>query len=115
MENRNLMALGGGIQTPRIMDVMADNMAPTVSYGDKLIIDANDLQITAAGGVYAFLDSGQVTIQRAEKCMGSNDVLVSNDNPAYSSFRVPIESLTVLGRVVFFARELTQGAKYVTG
>ena len=91
----------------RVMDVDADNMAPTVSYGDKLIINAWDTQISANGGVYAFYDAGAVVIYRAVKKVGSTDVILSNDNPAYSSHCVDLDMLVILGRVAFFARPLT--------
>ena len=91
----------------RVMDVDGDNMTPTLSYGDRLIIDFWDTQITANGGVYAFYNAGAVVIYRAEKKVGSVDVILSSDNRLYSSHRVEIDELEILGRVTNFARPLT--------
>ena len=91
----------------RVMDVDGDNMTPTLSYGDRLIIDFWDTQITANSGVYAFYNAGAVVIYRAEKKVGSVDVILSSDNPVYFTHRVDLDKLEILGRVAHFARPLT--------
>ena len=71
-------------------------MAPTLSYGDRILVDAGTIEIDAAGGVYAFADGDTVRIMRACKRIGSGKVDIWNDNPAYSHFTVPANELLVL-------------------
>jgi len=104
--DHHLKALAGPIASPRIMTVDSDNMAPTMSYDDRVLVDASNIDIDAAGGVYAFADGGSVRLMRASKRIGSNMVDMWNDNPVYSRFAVPASELLVLGRVCMVARQI---------
>ena len=101
-----MKALAGPITAPRILTIESDNMAPTLSYGDRILVDAGTIEIDAAGGVYAFADGETVRIMRASKRIGSDKVDIWNDNPAYSRFTVPADELLVLGRVCMVARQI---------
>ena len=105
MDN-HLKTLAGPIASPRILTIESDNMAPTLSYGDRILVDAGTIEIDAAGGVYAFADGDTVRIMRACKRIGSDKVDIWNDNPAYSHFTLPADELLVLGRVCMVARQI---------
>ena len=105
MDN-HLKTLAGPIASPRILTIESDNMAPTLAYDDRVLIDASAINIDAAGGVYAFADGDTVRIMRACKRIGSDKVDIWNDNPAYSRFTVPADELLVLGRVCMVARQI---------
>ena len=51
----HLKALAGPLASPRILTIESDNMAPTLAYGDRILVDAGTIEIDAAGGVYACL------------------------------------------------------------
>lgn len=101
-----LKTLAEPTASPRILKVDSDNMAPTMSYDDRVLIDASVIEIDAVGGVYAFSDSGSVRLMRASKRVGSDTVDIWNDNPAYSRFTAPAAELLVLGRVCMVARQI---------
>ena len=98
--------MAGPIASPHILTIESDNMAPTLSYGDRILVDAGTIEIDAAGGVYAFADGDTVRIMRGCKRIGSDKVDIWNDNPAYSHFTVPADELLVLGRVCMVARQI---------
>ncbi len=90
----------------RMLWVEGDSMQPTLNAGDLVMI--NTAQRTATPpGIFVLFDGMGLTIKRLEYIAGSKPRLrISADNPNYlASERAPDEAY-IIGRVVWFAREL---------
>lgn len=89
----------------RAFIVDSDNMAPTFSYGDRLLIDAN-VTTPDKCGVYLIDDNGTARVFRVQCLIGSDRVRLSQDNPHNSAFELTRSDLLVLGRVEWLARPM---------
>lgn len=90
-----------------IVEVRGDSMEPTLSSGDRVLINGNDVQISQPG-IFVLFDGGGTVIKRVEHIPGSLParlVLIS-DNSAHSRYEVDADAITVIGRVVWAARRL---------
>ncbi len=90
----------------------SDNMSPTISRNDFLLIDTRVDKIEGSG-VYAFLQKERVLIRRILERMDGQIELIS-ENASYGNFNrnfktaanIEFENLKILGRVVFIGKML---------
>ena len=86
-----------------------DSMQPCVWDGDMVLIDRSktDVPIRSASTrrgrspVYAFLDDGQARIKRLER-PDEGQVILLSDNPEYPPEFAKIESLSIIGKVLWW-------------
>lgn len=107
--NRNYLQseLGLSSNNLAIVEVRGDSMEPTLSSGDRVLINGNDLQVSQPG-IFVLFDGGGTVIKRVEHIPGSRParlVLIS-DNSLHSRYEVEADDITIVGRVVWAARRL---------
>lgn len=88
-----------------MIEVIGDSMEPTLRSGDKIMIDLNDKNI-AQLGVFALFDGDATVVKRVEKVMGTDKIRLSSDNRHHREYEVPVETVNIAGRVVWFGRRL---------
>jgi phage repressor protein C with HTH and peptisase S24 domain/DNA-binding XRE family transcriptional regulator len=90
-----------------VVTVEGDSMYPTLSSGDRVLVDRSETN-PAKPGVYAIFDSNATVVKRIEKVPASDpvEVVLISDNKNHNQYRVPADLVTVIGRVVWFARRL---------
>lgn len=90
-----------------VVTVDGDSMYPTLWSGDRVMVDLTETN-PAKPGVYAIFDSDATVVKRIEKVPASDpvEVVLISDNKNHNQYRVPAELVTVIGRVVWFARRM---------
>jgi len=90
-----------------VVIVDGDSMYPTLWPGDRVMVDMTETN-PAKGGVYALFDSDATVVKRVERVPASDppEVVLISDNKNHNQYRVPAELVTVIGRVVWFARRM---------
>jgi phage repressor protein C with HTH and peptisase S24 domain/DNA-binding XRE family transcriptional regulator len=94
-----------------IATASGDSMEPTINNGDMLLIDLDRTSVparareagdTRPSGIYAVLDDGAARVKRVELAAPDTLALFS-DNPAFPPEFRPISSVSIIGRVVWWA------------
>lgn len=92
----------------RVIFVGGDGMEPTLGEHDMALVDIAR-KTPAPPGIFAISDGTGLTVKRLEH-LGEKDgkamIRVGADNPRYGNYEWPLESLGIVGRVVWFARQL---------
>lgn len=90
-----------------LVTVDGDSMYPTLWPGDRVMVDMSETN-PAKGGVYAIFDSDATVVKRVERVPASEPpmVVLISDNKNHNQYRVPADLVTVIGRVVWFARRM---------
>lgn len=90
-----------------VVEVEGDSMYPTLWSGDRVLVDHGDRN-PAKPGVYAVWDSDATVVKRLEKIPASDPpmVVLISDNKNHNAYTVPAELVTIIGRVVWYARRL---------
>lgn len=85
-----------------IIEVRGDSMEPTLSSGDRVLVNLNDKQISQPG-LFVLFDGDGTVIKRIEKVPGKNVVVLISDNPRHSRYEVAATDIQIAGRVVWRA------------
>lgn len=90
-----------------VVTVDGDSMYPTLWSGDRVMVDLTETN-PAKPGVYAIFDSDATVVKRIEKVPASDppEVVLISDNKNHNQYRVAANLVTVIGRVVWFARRI---------
>lgn len=90
-----------------VVEVEGDSMFPTLSSGDRVMIDHHDKN-PAKPGIYAIWDSGATVVKRLERIPASDPpmVVLISDNKNHNAYTVLEEYVKIIGRVVWYARRL---------
>ena len=90
-----------------IVTVSGDSMAPTLVDGDDVLVDRSDRGQRLRDGIYVLRRDDTLMVKRLALAPTSGTLTISSDNPAYPSWRdCPLDSVDVLGRVVWAGRRL---------
>ncbi|MUZ56521.1 S24 family peptidase [Agrobacterium vitis] len=84
-----------------VMEVIGDSMSPTYQPGDRVLIDLNQNSMVS-DTVYAISDGFvEPQIKRLQRVPFSDppQVIIISDNPNLQPFTVPLEKLTIIGRI----------------
>lgn len=84
---------------------IGDSMYPTLNWGDAILVDTTDKQLSKQDGIYWINLYGAAGIKRL-RAVGPGRVLVKSDNPAVDDQEVDMQDLRIEGRAVWFARGL---------
>ncbi|MCA3470614.1 MAG: helix-turn-helix transcriptional regulator [Rhodobacter sp.] len=93
-----------------IATASGDSMEPTIHNGDMLLIDLDRTSVparareagdTRPSGIYAVLDDGAARVKRVELAAPGTFALLS-DNPAFPAEFRPSDSVSIIGRVVWW-------------
>lgn len=95
----------GDYRNLSLMYVEGDSMEPTLHAGDIVLIDRSKKAFTQ-GGIYAISCDGMQMIKRLQIIYPSGKIEVISDNPKYSRWTAEPEEINIIGRVIWFCREL---------
>ncbi len=90
----------------KLLRIMGEAMHPTLRDGDLVLLDEAQQDIHE-GNIYVLRMDGQIVVKRLAKRPGSI-LLISENRALYEPLDVPYPSagLAVIGRVVWFSREI---------
>lgn len=88
-----------------IVEVRGDSMLPTLSSGDRVMVDLQDRQVSQPG-IFVLYDGGGTVIKRVEKIPGQDRIVLISDNAIHSRYEISGDDVHVVGRVVWAARRL---------
>jgi phage repressor protein C with HTH and peptisase S24 domain len=90
-----------------LVEVRGDSMEPTLSSGDRVMVNMADTQISQPG-IFVLWDGSGTVIKRVEYVFGSDPaklVLIS-DNNQHNQYEIFATDITVVGRVIWAAKRL---------
>lgn len=90
-----------------MMFIDGDSMAPTFKNGDLVMIDQGRKHIKS-GCIYALATDDSILIKRLDPIIGSRVRVISDNKQEYETYTVDLEDLRVIGRVIWYARELAR-------
>ena len=84
-----------------------DTMEPSLKLGDTLLIDRSHIRPSPAG-LYLIRDGDAINIRRIEaiNTHSAHYLRIIADNPCYATYEKHAESVIIMGRVVWMARQL---------
>lgn len=92
-----------------IIEALGDSMYPTISTGDKVIIDTSAKgRIPSPAGIYAIWDGLGVAIKRIELIPNSEPqtIKIISDNPKHSTYERCLDECRIIGRVAGVIKRL---------
>ncbi len=86
----------------------SDCMEPTLLPGDLLLINRDPANITLYGGIYVLDNQGTLSVRRVQCEFGNPPQMVKLmcDNKNYETVLADIASVTIYGKVIWYARSL---------
>jgi len=106
-DDRWLRHLGVRPGRVSIIRVEGDSMTPTLCDGDEIMIDHDDGAERLREGLYVFRMDGVLMVKRLTLGPRRGQLCVSSDNPTYPRWPdVALDQMIIVGRVVWFARQL---------
>jgi phage repressor protein C with HTH and peptisase S24 domain len=97
--------LGVSASDLRMMYVRGDNMEPTLQHNDIVLVDTTK-KTPSPPGIFVCFDGLGLTARRLEFVVGEKRIRLMSDNPQYSTFEREADETVIIGRVVWFAREI---------
>ncbi|MDY0241647.1 MAG: S24 family peptidase [Rhodospirillaceae bacterium] len=90
-----------------IIEVKGDSMAPTLTSGDRVMIDTSDTSPTPPG-LFAVWDGTGVVVKRVEPVHRSDPpaIRLISDNEKHQPYECTTEEAQIIGRVIWFARRI---------
>lgn len=92
----------------RMLSVTGDSMEPTLGHGDIILVDTSKTGPTPPG-IFVLYDGYGLVVKRVEMLPssgGAPTLSIKSDNSQYSPYERSLSDTRILGRVVWFAREL---------
>lgn len=90
-----------------IITFVGDSMAPTLNDGDDGLVDHSTAGRRVRDGIYVLRRDETLMVKRLAVAPRAGTVTIVSDNPAYPTWPdCPIDSIDVLGRVVWIGRRL---------
>lgn len=96
--------LGLGRSKLGIVEVRGDSMEPTLSSGDRVLVNMSDRQVSQPG-IFIIFDGDGTVIKRVEKIPGTVPprIVLISDNPLHGRYELDSEVVQIVGRVVWRA------------
>lgn len=100
---RNVVRVYG--PSAAIIAVIGDSMAPTLEAGDRIMVNLADRH-PSPPGIFALWDGLGVVVKRIEHIPNSDPakLLIVSDNEKHRAYERSIDEVSIIGRVVWFAR-----------
>lgn len=89
----------------RVIRVRGDSMQPALSEGDVVLVDLTRAR-PSPPGIFVLFDGQGLMVKRLELLPTGGQVRVISDNPSYSAYTANPEDIRIIGRVVWYAREM---------
>ena len=90
-----------------VIEVVGDSMSPTLETGDRVLVDLKDKR-PAPPGLFVLWDGDGTVVKRVERVLNSRPAVLSitSDNPRHRTYERPADEISIVGRVVWYARRL---------
>ncbi len=88
-----------------IINVRGDSMEPVFLHGDQIIIDRRDSSPTQPGPFALWFDDGFV-LKNVERIRQTGRLRIFSNNPKYTPDEADPEEVQIMGRPVWFSRQL---------
>lgn len=99
---------GGPPSGLSVITVKGDSMAPTLSDGDDILVDAGDGADRLRDGIYVLRVEDMLNVKRLAMNPAGRGFEIRSDNPAYPAWQdCDPESVTIIGRVVWVGRRIS--------
>lgn len=87
-----------------VVEVRGDSMEPTLSSGDRVLVNMSDHQVSQPG-IFIIYDGDGTVVKRVEKIPGSKPpkIVLISDNPLHGRYELDSEDVQIVGRVVWRA------------
>lgn len=87
-----------------VVEVRGDSMEPTLSSGDRVLVNMSDRQVSQPG-IFIIFDGDGTVVKRVEKIPGSSPprIVLISDNPLHGKYELDSEVVQIVGRVVWRA------------
>ena len=89
----------------RMLHIRGDSMGPTLYHNYIVLVDTRRTT-PSPPGVFVLFDGLGLSAKRIEHVGGKNTVRVISDNPQYSTYERSLDDSFIIGRVVWFGREI---------
>lgn len=86
-----------------LVNILGDSMEPDFWHGDQLLIDRRDRNPTQPGP-FALLGEDAYVVKNVERV--NSGLRIFSSNPKYSDERLDPEQVSILGRPVWFGRQI---------
>ena len=97
--------LGANTEDLRMLYIRGDNMEPTLCHNDIVLIDTTKKK-PSPPGMFILFDGHGLTAKRLEYVNDSPVLRIISDNPHYSTYERSLDDTLIIGRIVWFAREV---------
>lgn len=99
--------LGASQEQLRMLYVRGDSMEPTLCNDDLLLIDT-EKKLPTPPGIFVLYDGFGLVAKRLEliKDGTQKSLRIVSDNPQYQTYERGMDDVSIIGRVVWFAREI---------
>lgn len=93
----------------KLIRVRGDSMQPTLESGDVVMIDTHQTTPNPTG-IFVLHDGFGLVAKRLERLAGGDlpSVRIISDNTRYAPYERSAEEIRIIGRVVWFARNLSE-------
>lgn len=88
------------LENTRIFNITGASMSPTYEEGDLFIVDTSITQVIG-NGIYILRQLGEEVVRRIQVDPDQKTVDVILDNPIYKNQKSDIDSLDIVGKVLF--------------
>ena len=91
----------------KMVFIEGDNMDPTLCQGDMILIDISK-KTPSPPGIFVLFDGMGLVVKRLEflSHLTPPTLKILSDNPQYPAYESTMEESSIIGRVVWFSREL---------
>lgn len=90
-----------------MISFVGDSMAPTINDGDEGLVDHSTSGRRVRDGIYVLRRDETLMVKRLAVSPRAGTVTIVSDNPSYPTWPdCPVDSIDILGRVVWIGRKL---------
>ncbi|MEK9748277.1 MAG: S24 family peptidase [Pseudomonadales bacterium] len=91
----------------RLIEVQGDSMEPTLTTGDKVMVDCSQKSPTPPG-LFALWDGLGVVVKRLEHILNSDPIKIRiiSDNERHSNVEELLDEVNIIGRIIWLARRV---------
>lgn len=95
------------IEALKLITISGDSMAPVLEHGDTVMLDTDQTR-PSPPSIFILHDGLSLVAKRIELVPSTNPQLlrICSENQAYTNYQRTIDEVQIIGRVVWFARNL---------
>jgi len=97
--------LGANSADLRMLTISGDSMNPTLAHNDMVLIDTSKKH-PSPPSIFVLFDGFGLVAKRCEYIETTGKIRLSSDNPSYAAYERGADEVVIVGRVVWFAREI---------